>query len=462
MGRLPVVAGLLGLVLVSGVTWYALWLETQQTPRGPATVLAAERRDRGARAPLTLPRSRVPEVEPAGLATRAGLPPPEVRTVVPAHGRPDVAVSDVVARGRVDVDEDADTLVVLHDAMGEQRASTEPARDGAFTLHHARPLEAGWTVSAEVLDDARLAADTTPPQPAHHPGEPPLVCTLRPAPAPRLLGRVSDAVAGHPLGQADVAVVTALAAWRDLPDETETARDGSYEILLSSFPPRALYAWVHAEGYQARLHGPFDVLPGEARIEDFRLHPATPLRGRVVSARSGHGLPDADVVLTSRRLVLAEDQVLATTGADGGFVLDAAGIPLQQALLHVRGADHEPALVPVPAGPGPLEVALRAAYRVRGTVRDAVTGAPVPGVIVGIVPAFQWTWEDEVEADEAFTRADGSFETRPWLTPSDEAVVRVHTPGYLPYRARLETIGGPAGDVEGRVHTADVRLQPLH
>lgn len=464
MGRLPVVAGLLGLVLVTGLTWFAMWEGPVRLGPAARGLVRARERAPQEHAPITLPPSeRYPGVEAVDVVPRAARGRPELRRVEPL-GRPDAVASDVVATGRVLVDDAgtlADTSVVLFDALGRQRGSVEPQDDGTFALRHGRPLAAGWTVAAEIAGERALVGDATAPQPEHHPGQPPLDCVLRPAPAPRLIGRVSDALNGRLLADAEVVVGTRLPAWRDMPEDTATDRDGAYALRLDAFPPRDLYAWVRAEGYQARILGPFDMPPGDVRVEDFALAPAARVHGRVVSEATGHGLPDADVVLTSPHFALAEDRVLVGTDADGAFTIDAGDLPLGDALLCVRAEDHEPRLVSAPRDGGEVVVALRAPYRIEGRVLDARNGAPLPGVVVEVVPAFQWTWDDEAESDRGFTRGDGRFAVRPYVTPSGEAVVRVVRPGYLPYQSRLELVGAPGADARGRLWLVDVRLEPL-
>ncbi len=139
-----------------------------------------------------------------------------------------------------------------------------------------------------------------------------------------------------------------------------------------------------------------------------------------------------------------------TTDEKGSFVFDA--LTPGRALLSV---EHESHALPNWAQPEikaqetvTVEVRLPAARIVEGTVKDAATGAPVPGARVGI----GWTMKCAVT-----TGADGTYRMEQWAPKQGRSDLSARAEGYVGLGIEVPEVGGvdfalrPGDAVTGRL-----------
>jgi protocatechuate 3,4-dioxygenase beta subunit len=240
--------------------------------------------------------------------------------------------------------------------------------------------DAGGNFSLAGLPDGRVRVDAILTLPASRRMAPSKSITIENGVAPlveinfeegiTVSGRVTKA--GAPVSGGNIIFVPSapspdrqVASAMLSPDGTYTAAGliaGNYNVRING--PSLSYQTT----YTAAASGTFDV----------DIHGAT-LRGRVVDATSGAGLPDARIMALSR----GSGTGMATTDSDGRFVIDA----LADATYDLRVTREQYAAVKqqvvVASGTTPeVNVRMEQANAVTIHLLDVTTGAPLDGSVV--------------------------------------------------------------------------------
>ncbi len=173
-----------------------------------------------------------------------------------------------------------------------------------------------------------------------------------------------------------------------------------------------------------------------------------PLRRVVADAERRGGLR-----LLARDAVLDRCTVtLRATGRDAFLAALTAALAPQGVRVDVRG-EGQVLLVDIRAAPDPGAMDVARRLRVRGQVRDAVTGAGVPYASV--------TWSEDGAVKGVAAGADGQFEASlPGAGTSSGVRVAVASVGYRT-AARVVAARVVAGDAAGAGERLDVALAPV-
>ena len=240
------------------------------------------------------------------------------------------------------------------------------------------------------------------------------VATVGPEPVKRTVtvaGVIRDLVTGAPVADASVFIGRKSAS---------SGPDGAFRVRqISSRSPRVVVD--HPDYLEARRDlGKLD--PGIHKIGDILLQPAGTgnLEGRVLAADTGQPLPGVTVTSGEKRV---------TSGANGAFAM--LGLEAGGATATATLARYRPATVALTIAEGETinqEIMLEPIVtgRLAGVVRDAQTGAPLPGANLTIGKL------------NLKSGADGRFET-PDLQKG-VATVAAALDGYHPARQQARIV----------------------
>ncbi|MFN3649992.1 MAG: collagen binding domain-containing protein [Armatimonadota bacterium] len=201
----------------------------------------------------------------------------------------------------------------------------------------------------------------------------------------RLGGVVRSAASGEPIRNAAIEVLHGLSS-----GSTRTGGDGRYE--LNKLIPGSDYSvQVRAPGFATQTVGNVVIREHQLTVLDFRLVSNAPTRGSIagrVSDREGEGIPFAAIRITAG--VDAGKQVQA--GPDGEYVLrdltPGAGYAIvaeQDGYSAAGRAGLEVKAGRTTVANVTLQNRTNSPGTLRGVVRDAQSGAQLPGVLVEII-----------------------------------------------------------------------------
>lgn len=224
-----------------------------------------------------------------------------------------------------------------------------------------------------------------------------------------------------------------------------TDADGRFRLVDLDRSPYQLSA--RAEGYTPALLT--RVLPGGPDAQ-LVLSAGARLRGCVRDGETGAPVAPFTVLAydTRNRLRSVPDQQASVADASGCFTLDA--LPPGTVDLVVLAPRYAPSQVvgvevPAPPAQGQVEVTLAAGGVITGTVRDELSGAPIPGARITAEPV---TLLDDRRAPacstvaETTTGADGAFVVN--ALPSS---VRLHAYAAGHHPGASDAVDVPAGGV---------------
>lgn len=235
--------------------------------------------------------------------------------------------------------------------------------------------------------------------------------------------------------------------------ETESDVNGRYELknLLPDRIARENQVVVLADGFTPASNSLTNKTPqGEL---NFFLEPGAIIRGRV---QDRDGQPIKDVrVSRERDSVMDDDGIVwsATTDVEGRFEWN--GAPARPQKFYFGAAGYAQ-LRNRSLAPGPTEhiIILDATRSLTGTVRHAVTKAPIPRFFVMPASGTPKQLSSYASSDEREFK-DGAFELP--LTEAEHTVVRIRAPGFLtenfaiPAQGPLDAALAPSKTLSGLV-----------
>jgi len=254
---------------------------------------------------------------------------------------------------------------------------TETDAAGRFVL---RELDPGTYHFAATFPDCQPATrenvrlETGKPvtlslSPAAAPGAARPALSLSPTPRGAIAGVIARPD-GTPLGAARAGLVLTPAGrqpeWD--PPSRELRTDAAGRFRHEGVRPGAYRVEVRVTGYPRVVREGVTVRPGATAACDLRLSAGQPLRGRVLKR---DGSPAAGAIVRYRLRSSPSTEAFTLAGADGAF--DLPGLGPGAGTLDARLPDTAPeetdVVIPWSAG-RPLEIRLRGATVLRGTVRD--------------------------------------------------------------------------------------------
>lgn len=459
-------AGLLALAVVLAlVGGIAYWLTSDEPSAvdadpvvrpAPVERPAAADPERVEDVPDRLP-SPVDDVEPVPFAAPDLIVDPDLLEGATVYGL--VTYSDGTPAPDVDVS--------LFDHLGEFYDSIFSDDDGSYVLEAGDALAPGWAVMTESpdyeeTDKLHALGPTVHRHPAGHaPGDPPVRVDLEIVPAPRINGRVLDAVSGEAIELAEISVVSTKPGWIDEWQDQFTDEGGWYEMSITNLPPDGLLIWCWGDDQQPGAVGPLDLEPGRTYTFDFRLPLQRELTGTVLDARTRDPVDGADVMALPLHPEYEDPDAWDSTFEDGTFELAPSETPFDKLWLYVLHDDYAPRVIAPPAdGWGDdVVVELQPAQTLTGRVVSAAGRRPIDGAYVSVMLKSVTGLLFEDEYDEELTDDDGAFELPLAAVPVSQGVVVVTADGFYPFRAEFdELVGDETGWTERDV---TIVLEPL-
>lgn len=461
MGSRAVLALALVVVLVGGIT---LWLmEDGGGAVDTDTITPAERVETP-----DIPATTAGDGQAAPLVTGVDEQPEQIEIEQPLVDLD--LLEDATVYGLVTFEDGSpapDIDVQLFDHAGEFFDSTFTEDDGTYVLEAGEPLGAGWSVMTESPDYEEtdklyaLGPSVHRHPTAHAPGQPPVRVDLEVLQAPRINGRVFDALTGEAIELAEISVVSTKPGWIDEWQDQFTDEGGYYEMSITNLPPDGLLVWCYGDDQQPGAVGPLELLPGQTYTYDFSLPPVRSLTGVVLDRLTLDPIGDADVMVLPLHPEYEDPDGWDSTFDDGTFEIEPTETPFDMMTLYVRHLDYGPVIVPPPAGGwgSEVEILMPPARTLKGTVLSAAGRAPVDGALVTamLTTVSGLLFEDEL--DEELCEEDGTFEVVLENVAPSQGVVMVSADGFYPFRADLEDLVGGSGDWTER--TVTIVLDPL-
>jgi carboxypeptidase family protein len=279
------------------------------------------------------------------LAVRANLPAHAPGSpAVECHlvlGPPPMISGQVVDRRSGEPIEDAEVFAVTTLApWREESEDAALAQDGTFSLEITQLPASALFVGCRASE--RAGALVGPLELS--PGEIRRVDFMLEE-AGTLRGRIVDASSGQPVPGAEVTLSSELYFCTNESADTMSGEDGSFELEAVELPLEKSRIKVKAEGY-----APVAIRPTSPSAPmEIRLTSPERLTGRLVG---GGGEPLGNVEI---RLALASEWTWGeeasydstTSAADGAFTLVPESTPVDEAVVHIDSAGHQPFVAPV-------------------------------------------------------------------------------------------------------------------
>ncbi len=359
--------------------------------------------------------------------------------------------------GRVTYQDDApaaDIDVQLFDHVGEFYDSIYTEDDGTYVLEAGEALAPGWSVMIESPDyeegDKIFAFGPTAARhgSAHAPGDPPVRIDLQLLQAPRINGRVFDAVTLEAVELAEISIVSTHAAWLDEWQDQFTDEAGYYEMSITNLPPDGLLLWCYGDFQQPGAVGPLTLEPGQSYTYDFHLQPQRSLKGVVYDERTREPLEDADISVLPLHPEFEDPDGWDSSGDDGSFEIEPTETPFELLTLYVNHFDYAPQIIEKPGAewPAKIEIFLRPTQTLKGKVLGGPDRVPVDGATISAVLTTAHGLLLEDEMDEELTDSDGSFVLPLTSVPTRQGRFMVSADGYYPYQVSLKDLVGGGFD----------------
>ena len=202
----------------------------------------------------------------------------------------------------------------------------------------------------------------------------------------------------------------------------EARSDTAGGFILGELPPEPCIVMAERDGRRSSLPD----VTGTPTDLVVRLEPAASVAGRVVDGITGAPVAAFTIALVADHEVhpLQHVEPVRFTNADGSFRITHWQLqPGGSLFVDVSAAGYAPQRIPgvalVDAPRDQHVIRLHAGTTVRGVVRDAVSGAPVPATEVVLQSG------DGPDTTVAFTDAEGRFELR-CVPPGENRVVLTH------------------------------------